>query len=318
MKDRNSVFASDLLRHCGAGSWLGRCLAPRKHTLRSPGSHGRTSPQRPGRGRHPGTAPELLRLSPVLTTVVAHDPSLLPISLRRPQQSRARAIHGQPSRHREESRVLPLQPARTSDAAVANRRWSARSGPICVPPRPQSRPQASGRHARHGPHHSLPGLLFCNRVDHPTSSSRAAAGIAPSSSKVKIHGRLIDKFSSSQELAAYMETEAGKRFLEGVTRCARRRYGSLAHAQYRRARAYASAGGIVLALSGIGLLLLRNAGPDMGTPMTCSRYHRPDAGNRVYSFRRSHLDPRASPGTDARKGRCATSARRPLAQRIGQ
>lgn len=31
-----------------------------------------------------------------------------------------------------------------------------------------------------------------------------------------VHSRLIDKFSSSQELAAYMQTEAGKRFLEAA------------------------------------------------------------------------------------------------------
>ena len=34
--------------------------------------------------------------------------------------------------------------------------------------------------------------------------------------QTEVHGRLIDKFSSSQELAAYMETEAGKRFLEAA------------------------------------------------------------------------------------------------------
>src|SRR5438477_11500918 len=32
----------------------------------------------------------------------------------------------------------------------------------------------------------------------------------------QVHSKLIDKFSSSQELAAYMETEAGKRFLEAA------------------------------------------------------------------------------------------------------
>jgi hypothetical protein len=32
----------------------------------------------------------------------------------------------------------------------------------------------------------------------------------------EVHGKLIDKFASSQELAQYMETEAGKRFLEAA------------------------------------------------------------------------------------------------------
>ncbi len=31
-----------------------------------------------------------------------------------------------------------------------------------------------------------------------------------------MHGKLIDKFTSNQELAAYMETEAGRKFLEAA------------------------------------------------------------------------------------------------------
>ena len=32
----------------------------------------------------------------------------------------------------------------------------------------------------------------------------------------EVHGRLIERFSSNQELALYMGTEAGKRFLEAA------------------------------------------------------------------------------------------------------
>ena len=31
-----------------------------------------------------------------------------------------------------------------------------------------------------------------------------------------VHGRLIEKFTNNQELGAYMETEAGRKFLEAA------------------------------------------------------------------------------------------------------
>jgi hypothetical protein len=82
----------------------------------------------------------------------------------------------------------------------------------------------------------------------------------------EVHGKLIDKFTSNQELNAYMETDAGRKFLEaapipvGVE--ASRRMPSAVARVLTPLQA-----GIVMVLLGIGLLSLRHAGPDMDTPM---------------------------------------------------
>jgi hypothetical protein len=81
-----------------------------------------------------------------------------------------------------------------------------------------------------------------------------------------VHGRLIDKFSSNQELAAYMETEAGKRFLEAAP--IPMNLGSEQRVPNAVARVLTPVQvGVVLVLLGIGFLLLRHAGPELDTPM---------------------------------------------------
>jgi hypothetical protein len=82
----------------------------------------------------------------------------------------------------------------------------------------------------------------------------------------EVHGRLIDKFSSSQELAQYMETEAGKRFLEAAPISA----GIEPEQRVPNAVARVLTPlqiGIVLVLLGIGLLFLRHAATDTEIPM---------------------------------------------------
>jgi hypothetical protein len=82
----------------------------------------------------------------------------------------------------------------------------------------------------------------------------------------EVHGRLIDKFSSSQELAAYMETEAGRRFLEAAPI-------PVGFEQEQRipnaiARVLTPLQiGIVLVLLGIGCYLLRSASTNTNIPM---------------------------------------------------
>ena len=82
----------------------------------------------------------------------------------------------------------------------------------------------------------------------------------------EVHGKLIDKFGSNQELASYMQTEAGRRFLEAapipVT------LGSEQRVPNAVARVLTPIQiGVVLVLLGIGLLFLRHAAPDMELPM---------------------------------------------------
>jgi len=82
----------------------------------------------------------------------------------------------------------------------------------------------------------------------------------------EVHGRLIDKFSSNQELAGYMETEAGKRFLEAAP------IPVGFEQQQRMPNAVARVLtplqiGIVLVLLGVGFFMLRNVRTEMHEPM---------------------------------------------------
>jgi hypothetical protein len=82
----------------------------------------------------------------------------------------------------------------------------------------------------------------------------------------EVHGRLIDKFSTSQELAAYMETEAGRRFLEAAPIPLHSEPGRPVGGALARILTPIQIG-VVLVLLGVGFLLLRHAGPDYETPM---------------------------------------------------
>jgi hypothetical protein len=82
----------------------------------------------------------------------------------------------------------------------------------------------------------------------------------------EVHARLIEKFGTTQELAAYMETEAGKRFLEAAPipiglESEQRMPNAVARVLWPLQI------GVVLVLLGIGLLFLRHASPDMNIPM---------------------------------------------------
>jgi hypothetical protein len=81
-----------------------------------------------------------------------------------------------------------------------------------------------------------------------------------------VHGKLIDKFTSNQELASYMETEAGRKFLEAAPIPMGIEEGRRVPSAVARVLTPLQAG-IVMVLLGIGLLSLRHAGPDMDTPM---------------------------------------------------
>lgn len=81
----------------------------------------------------------------------------------------------------------------------------------------------------------------------------------------EVHGKLIDRFASNQELLGYMETDAGKRFLEAapiVTEADSRRMPNLVSRMIATLQV-----GLVLTLLGAGLLGLRNSVGDAGTPL---------------------------------------------------
>lgn len=81
----------------------------------------------------------------------------------------------------------------------------------------------------------------------------------------EVHGKLIDRFATNQELLGYMETDAGRRFLEAapiVTETDSRRMPNLVSRMIVTLQV-----GLVLTLLGAGLLTLRNDVGDAGTTM---------------------------------------------------
>ncbi|HXS12079.1 MAG TPA: hypothetical protein VN734_05210 [Acidobacteriaceae bacterium] len=81
----------------------------------------------------------------------------------------------------------------------------------------------------------------------------------------EVHGKLIDRFASNQELLGYMETDAGRRFLEAapiVTEAESRRMPNLISRMMATLQI-----GLVLALLGAGLLSLKNVVGDAGPTM---------------------------------------------------
>lgn len=81
----------------------------------------------------------------------------------------------------------------------------------------------------------------------------------------EVHGKLIDRFATNQELLGYMETDAGRHFLESapiVTEAQSRRMPNLVSRMMATLQV-----GLVLTLLGAGLVSLKNVVGDAGTAM---------------------------------------------------
>jgi hypothetical protein len=207
---------------------------------------------------------KLLRMSPTLTTVVAHDPSLLSdqqyVQHNNPELAQFLAEHPDVAQNPDFYLFSNLDPhGGRRDRALERAVW----------------PEFS-----EAPHDSS---SFVQVVDRLTpvlgfgcffialvwivrlfvDSRRWSRAFQQQS---EVHARLIDKFSSNQELAAYMETEAGKRFLEGApVQIGQETIRRMPNAVARVLTPLQI--GIVLALLGGGMLMLRHAGPDTYEPM---------------------------------------------------
>lgn len=206
----------------------------------------------------------LLRLSPTLTTVVSHDPSLLSnqdyVAHNNPQLGFFLTTHPEVARNPEFYLFSHLkhedgQP----DEALQRAVW-----PDVY--RSEERPSSFDRVWSD----MVPLLAFaCGIIGifvlaRMFVENRRWSRIFKLQSEV--HGKLIDKFTNNQELGAYMETDAGRKFLEAapipVGIEASRRMPSAVARVLTPLQA-----GIVMVLLGIGLLNLRHAGPDMDVPM---------------------------------------------------
>lgn len=81
----------------------------------------------------------------------------------------------------------------------------------------------------------------------------------------EIHTKLLDRFGSSQEMLAYMETEAGKRFLESGTLAVESRPSRTPPVIGRILGSMQA--GLILLIVGIGILWLRGSVPDGMRPL---------------------------------------------------
>ena len=211
---------------------------------------------------------KLLRLSPTLTSVVAHDPSLLSnqeyVSRNNPQLAQFLAAHPEVVRN-PEFYLFTRQDGHGGrrDQVLQRAVWPEL-------PQPQDNAYNPNNSLRIvmdvvGPVLGLAvffgALIWLIRT---LLENRRWNRIFKLQSEV--HGRLIDKFGSSQEVAAYMETEAGKRFLEAAPI-------PVGFEQEKRipnaiARVLTPLQiGIVLVLLGLGCFLLRAASTETNIPM---------------------------------------------------
>ncbi len=207
---------------------------------------------------------QLLRMSPTLTSVVARDPSLLAdqeyVSRNNPQLAQFLVQHPEIPRNPEYYLFTRLDPrAGKRDQALERAVW---------PDFAEPRRDDSLAERLLEPIMALAAfacffiaLIWLIRL---FLENRRWSRIFKLQSEV--HGRLIERFGSTQELASYMGTEAGRRFLEAAPipvglESDQRMPNAVARVLWPLQI------GVVLVLLGVGLLFLRNAGPDLNIPM---------------------------------------------------
>jgi len=206
----------------------------------------------------------LLRLSPTMTAAVAADPSLLAdqsyVARSNPELAQFMASHPDIARNPEFYLFGKLDPSeRRRDKALQRVVWPD------LTPQPQQESAAPRIMGDLIPLVAsvafFAALVWIIRIF--VDARRWNRTFKQQS---EIHGRLIEKLGTNQDLVAYMETEAGKRFLMTSPVAAGPEFGQRMPNTVSRVLTSLSAG-IVLALLGIGFLLLRNAGPDTSEPM---------------------------------------------------
>lgn len=206
---------------------------------------------------------KLLRLSPTLTTVVAHDPSLLGdqqyVQRNNPELAQFLTTHPDVAQNPDFYLFGNLDPHNgRRDQALERAVWPDFGGP-------EHRSDIAEVVNQAGPPMGFICFLLAMAwiVRLFVDSRRWSRAFTLQSD---VHAKLIDKFTNSQELATYMETEAGKRFLEGMPIQTGPESGQKMPNAVARVLTPLQIG-IVMALLGAGLLALRHAGPDTYEPM---------------------------------------------------
>lgn len=205
----------------------------------------------------------LLRISPTLTEVVATDPSLLAnqeyVNRNNPELGKFLQDHPEVARNPEFYLFANLPGGGRRSDKLVRRTWAG-----------EFRDQGENR----------PSLQILREVGPPFMflvffgtliwlirillENRRWGRIFKM--QTEVHGRLIEKLGNNEELLSYMNTDAGKRFLEAAPI-------PIDFERDRRIPASLSRvliplqGGVVLTLLGIGLLSLRSSLPDISSSL---------------------------------------------------
>ena len=199
----------------------------------------------------------LLRVSPMLTSVVASDPSLLAnqdyVTKLNPELAKFLAQHPEIGRNPDFYLFADIHSRGPNRAEALERRvWTGQSEPdrnsLASEIVNQVVPMLIGL-AVIGASAWLIKLLLVHR--RWTRVFRL---------QTDVHGKLIDRFGSSQEILTYMQTDAGRRFLEAAPISVDVRQEERWPAIMQRVLMPLTAG-VVLTLLGIGLLALRHSVP---------------------------------------------------------
>jgi hypothetical protein len=206
---------------------------------------------------------KLLRTSPTLTTVVARDPSLLSnqeyVNRNNPQLGQFLVQHPDIARNPEYYLFTNLNfPGARRNQTLERAVW-----PEMAPP---PRGPSQGREILEPISILLAFACFLGTlmwlVRMFLENRRWSRTFKLQSD---VHAKLIDRFGTSQELASYMESEAGKRFLEAAPLSVGFDQGRMPNAVARVLTPLQI--GVVMVLLGIGFFLLRNLNPAVNTAM---------------------------------------------------
>lgn len=205
---------------------------------------------------------QLIRTSPTLAEVVAHDPSLLAngeyVSRNNPQLAQFLQAHPEIAQNPDYYLFNNLHGENEQPAQNLERKlW----------------PQMAGDPGSAIEHEIIsdgtPFLVFVCILGallwltHVLLENRRWSRIFKL--QTDVHGKLLERFGTSQEVLTYMGTEAGKRFLEATPIAVGFEHQSVPSPVGRVLTPLQI--GIVMVLLGLGLLLLRHSVPDGAAPL---------------------------------------------------
>lgn len=203
---------------------------------------------------------KLLRQSPTLTTVLAHDPSLLSdatyVQHNNPELARFLTTHPEVAQNPDFYLFSKVGPGQR-EQALARKVW-----PDFVPPQVED-------------HRSMWDALtpmvicpvfFAAIIWLARLFMESRRWSRTFKMQCEVHFRLIDKFGSNQELIAYMGTEAGRRFLEAAPIPTGAEQRSPMPSVLARILTPVQVG-LVLSMLGVGMIAIRHAATDTETPL---------------------------------------------------